>query len=286
MLNTENKMGKTKFLIAIMLVFLTLNFVSASDLSTINKYESQCAGYGAGGYVITPIVFQNAKINQDFYVWFRVYDANMKVITSNTSVNCSVYMWSPDSKRIYALVGNEQLTSTSPTAKRGMINASFINETGEHPWFVGCEGPVFGGCFEGTLDVTPTGDELSLEQTLLYIFLLTALSILLAFSIYGINKAENGAWQIFYICLSYVILFSGTFILWLISNNYLYGIPLLEKILWIIWIILGVMFLPFLIGVSSYILKKEAEEMEAAELVKQGYSPEDAREMSKKHKRG
>lgn len=138
---------------------------------------------------------------------------------------------------------------------------------------------------QGLFTTNPLGTDFSLSQAAILVFILAFLFISLGFSIYGINKADKGEWQILYICLSYVLLFSITFLLWVINKNYLYDVPLLERVFWIIWLVLGIMFFPFLIFVSGYILKKEAESLLADDLQKQGYTREEALEMAKKRPR-
>jgi hypothetical protein len=136
-------------------------------------------------------------------------------------------------------------------------------------------------CFE----VTPTGNSFDVSIAILGIFILTLLIGLLVFSTKGVFRASEGGWQIFYICLSYLLLFSVFFLLWLFSKNYMFDIPILESIFWIIWLILSIIFFPFIIIVAAYILKKQAEGILEEDYAKQGYTREEAREMSKKQKR-
>lgn len=126
------------------------------------------------------------------------------------------------------------------------------------------------------------GKEINVSQALMYILILGLIFILLVFSVYAVNRTDKGEWQIFYIATSYLLLFSLSFILWLFSKNYLYNIQLLERIFWIIWLTLSIVFFPFLIGVSAYVLKRQAEGLMEEDYQKQGYSKEDSRNMSKK----
>lgn len=129
------------------------------------------------------------------------------------------------------------------------------------------------------------GNELSVGKSLIYLLFLSILFILLCLSVYGINKADKGEWQIFYICTSYVLTFSLVFIFWLFSQNYLYDIPLLESTFWILWITLAGLFFPFIIIVSAYILKKQGEALMVDDYQKQGYTKEESLEMAKSRKR-
>jgi hypothetical protein len=125
------------------------------------------------------------------------------------------------------------------------------------------------------------GKILEIGTALMFILISCILFILLAFSIYGINKAIKGEWQIFYIALSYLLLFSLSFVFWSFSKNYLYEVQILESVFWLVWLVLGILFVPFLVIVSGYILKKEAESLMVNEYQKQGYNKSDSQEMAK-----
>lgn len=135
------------------------------------------------------------------------------------------------------------------------------------------------------LPITPNGSGLTGGVAALLIFFLTVTFIILWLGIVGINKAVKGEWQIFYVCLTYVSLFCLFFLLWIISKNYLYDLQFLESLFWIVWLVLSILFFPFVIFVSLYIMKKQSEKLLVEDYQKQGYSKEEAQELSKSHKR-
>jgi hypothetical protein len=149
----------------------------------------------------------------------------------------------------------------------------FYNVCGDKGGSVTCEVITF--------EVNPAGGTINSPQGYILILILVIIFIILTFSVYGINHAVKAVWQITYICLFYLLIFSFMFLLWVISKNYLYDVPLLESTFWIIWLILSIIFWPFIIIVSSYLLKKEMESLMEEDLVKQGHTPEEAREMSR-----
>jgi amino acid transporter len=148
-----------------------------------------------------------------------------------------------------------------------------------------CLNGEIAGDYEYAIEITPTGNTLETSIALLILFVLLILIVFMIFAIRGIFKADEGGWQIVYICLSYILLFSVFFLLWLVSKNYLYDLPILESVFWIIWLILSILFFPFIIIVSAYILKKQAEALMEKDFVQQGYTREEARDMSKKSRR-
>lgn len=138
---------------------------------------------------------------------------------------------------------------------------------------------------ENTFSITPNGDDFNISKAIFFVFILAVLLFFLFFSIYAINKAEKAEWQIFYICVTYLLLFSDFFLGWFVSKNYLYSLPLLESITWIAWIILGGLFFPFIIVVSGYLLKRQAELLLVDDFQKQGYTKEESLDMAKRQKR-
>jgi len=139
-------------------------------------------------------------------------------------------------------------------------------------------------------EVTPNGSVLSIELSIMYVFILL---ILIGLFLFGISKTSSSikniktdsmAWTVFYICISYLSIFALSFILWLISNDYLYSIPILASIMWILWITLGIMFFPFIIVLGGYLLKKQAEALMVDEYVSQGYTRKESLDMSKRRR--
>jgi len=133
--------------------------------------------------------------------------------------------------------------------------------------------------------INPTGSEFTIAQGILYGFLLILLGVFLYFSIYGVKNADSAEWLIGYICLSYVVLYLVISVIWILSANYLYTFPMLGNVLYVAWLVMAFGFLPFVIAVSLYIMGKAAEATLEQDYLKQGYSKEDARELSRKKKR-
>ena len=139
-------------------------------------------------------------------------------------------------------------------------------------------------CERDYFTITPTGTDFTIPQAIAYGFLLILLGLFLFFSIYGIKKAVSVEWLVGYICLSYLTLYLIIAVIWIISKNYLWSFPMLENILFMTWFVMGVGFLPFIFVISLYILGKEAEATLQKEYMKQGYTREEAKGLSKKKK--
>ncbi len=161
------------------------------------------------------------------------------------------------------------------------------NPLGSYAWTITCQDldSEVGGYASGYFNITPTGSEFTTQQAILYGFILILLGVFLYFTIYGIRNAESAEWLIGYICLSYIVLYLVVSELWILATNYLYGIPMLGNILYMAWLIMGFGFLPFIFIISLYILGEEARAALEEGYLKQGYSKEEARDLSKKNKR-
>lgn len=168
------------------------------------------------------------------------------------------------------LGGETYAYNFSDTEQKGSYQIFFISD--------GCTD------LESVLEITPTGTELTTSQSIIYGFLLCLIGIFLFFAVTGIRKS-NGSWLIFYICLTYVLLYVLMGVGYLVALNFLWATPIFESILYIVWFVMGIGFLPFVIVLSLYILGQEATAALEEDFVKQGYSREEARELSRKHKR-
>jgi hypothetical protein len=132
-----------------------------------------------------------------------------------------------------------------------------------------------------SFEITPNGEKMDISQSILFGFIFLIIVGLLTFSVYGLSNSNQAEWIIFYTCSTYLLSFCMFFVAWLFSDNYLYQTPILASVFWIIWLILAICFFPFIIGVSGYILKLQAEALMMDEYTSQGYSKEDAKSLTK-----
>jgi len=140
-------------------------------------------------------------------------------------------------------------------------------------------------CERDSLLVNPTGTNFTTAEGILYFFVIGLILMLLYFSIHGVKKATRGVWTIAYICMTYISLYTLMGITYLLAKGFLWAMPIVEKVLYIVWFVMGIGFFPFIIVISLYILGQEAKAVLQNNLIKEGYSRDEARELSKNHKR-
>ena len=196
---------------------------------------------------------------------------------SNLSI-CNINVFYPNSSLI--------ITGQNMTYHYSFHNYTLgLLENGVYPVSGFCEDGDYSRPIDFDIIVNPTGTILSDYQMYLIIFIFFVIFLILCFSVYGMIHATKGEWQILYICIFYLLLFSLVFLFWLTSKNYLYDVPLLESVFWITWLTLSILFFPFIIIVSSYILLKEAETLGVNDLMQEGYTQKEAKELYKKNKK-
>ena len=175
---------------------------------------------------------------------------------------------------------NEQMTKTGQE-----FNYSFKSDLSGTYYFQTCANPegVF-TCEKDNFSLNPNGNLLNIEMSVLYGFVFLLIGMFLFFSIAGMRKTESGGWLIFYICLTYILIYALMGILYLITGDFLWATPIIPNILYIVWFVMGIGFLPFTIVMALYILGKEAKAALEQDYMKQGYSREEARDLTKKRR--
>jgi hypothetical protein len=256
-------------------MLLFLNLVSAvPPVTQVQQFPS--------GYVIADAKQYDLKLGEDYTYHFFLYNVSNGVVITNDSVWCQFF--SANHNGVIVTAGNVSF-DTAGKFWYYYISPTIYNESGYYSFVINCQNTDAGGALASYFYVSPSGNTLETSISMIILFVLSILIIFMVFAIRGIFKADEGGWQIVYICLSYILLFSVFFLLWLVSKNYLYDLPILESVFWIIWLVLSILFFPFIIIISAYILKKQAEALMEKDFVQQGYTREEARDMSKKSRR-
>ena len=126
------------------------------------------------------------------------------------------------------------------------------------------------------VEVTYTGESYNLSKTILYVVFLL---VLIIFFIYSISKAvtiDNYGWGLGLTSIAYLLFICLTFIAWQISLSFLVSIEFISTILYFIFYLSLIGFLPFFFIMIMYLLYKMADEKQIGKMVDMGHSREDA----------
>lgn len=227
--------------------------------------------------------FEYLEIGQAFEVNSHVFNKSNGVFIDNSTTRCFFHGYYRNGTHLVKTEMNFE-----PPFDWYLDIPAEVFTGGKGSWIIQCnstEAGGLGGFASGPVTITPTGFEFTVSEAILYGFVLLLIGMFLFFAISGIRKAESGTWLIFYICLTYIILYALMGIVYLLASNYLWVVPIIGNILYIVWLIMGYGFLPFVIVLSLYILGQEARAALEQNYMDQGYTRDEARELSRKNKR-
>ena len=272
------KNQKFKVLSGIMMFLCLISLVSApppvQETEVITK-----------GLQLEAPIIEYIKVGESFDFHVHAHNVSTGMLVDNTTTECIIHLYSGEENGEHIVEADMGFCPTNLVDFEYEVEGGNFTDPGEYAVLFYCEAnDEVGGFIEYGFMVTPTGSEFTVGTAILYSFVLLLLGVFLCFTIYGIKYAENVAWLIGYICATYVALYLIISVLWILSTNYLYTFPALESIFWILWLVMGFGFLPFVFVVSLYVLGKEAQLAMQEDLIRQGYSKEEAKKLSKRKK--
>jgi len=225
--------------------------------------------------------FEYLQIGESFQLNVHPFNASNGLLLDNTTTDCNIHAYYKNGT--HAVDANMNYDSEDMDFYVTLPAELFTG--GKGSYIIYCNASNIGGFASGPVVISPTGFEFTVSEAVLYGFVLLLLAMFLFFAVSGVKKAASGAWTIFYICLTYVMLYALVGIIYLLASNYLWIVPIIGNIFYMVWFIMGIGFLPFVIILSLYILGQEARAALEQDYMKQGYSKEEARELSRKNKR-
>jgi hypothetical protein len=264
-----------------MLLLFSLNFISAVP-------PFQTSTTADKSILIESPVIETHHANQYFIFHLHPHNSSDGRLIGYGNIGyCAIHIYRPsDGEHI---IETNMSRNSNDFDWEYNASAGNFSELGQYAGYMYCQtnttGDIRGGFFEFAFEVNPTGIGLTTGKAILYGFILSLIGLFLFFSISGIRKAESGVWLVAYICLTYILVYGLIGILYLLANAFLWMTPIMANILYIIWFIMGIGFLPFAIILSLYMLGKEAEATLEQDYMKQGYTRDDARDLSRRTKR-
>jgi hypothetical protein len=197
----------------------------------------------------------------------------------SSSTNCTITIFYPDSS---VLIDGENMTHNTNYFNY-TITGDNLTQLGEYSSSVSCVGSDNGFTTFMFL-VTPNGEEPTTGRAVFYGILFTSLMIFLVVAVSQLGKKEGYGWTVGLISFSYIMLVGILFVGWQIAENFLTSIPFISSILYIFWLISMIAFFPFIIILSFKLFLSMTEEGITKDLMKKGYSKEEARNIARKRK--
>jgi len=239
------------------------------------------------GYQIKVPATVTLKQFQDYEFEFHVHNISNGVAIVDKTI-CYFHLYNSS--------GRHQWEATDATVSHDfdysfLVDGGNFSELGDGYYYnIYCASPQqapieLAGHENILLQVTPNGNPLDVAHALLFFFILGLVGVFLFFSLSGVKNSTSGAVMIAYICLSYILIYALIGICYLITHDYLWANLIIENILYIVWFIMGIGFLPFVIVITLYILGQEARAVLEKDYMAQGHSQDEAKKLSKKHKR-
>jgi len=270
---------KNKLFLTLIAFTLLLSLVSAvPPVTTTQNFETS--------YIIVGTEHEETlEQNKGYQVNFFVYNSSDGMLLDDDVVECVYFLAQTNG----SVVHYTNVPFDTSTGKYGhwatTVDEGNFSDAGHLDYGIKCNSTFLGGTTVGAYNVTPTGVELDIPTTVILILILGLLSLFLLFSVSGIKNAISGTWLISYSCLTYTMLYLIIGFLYLLSVYYLWMVPIFESILYISWFVMGIGFLPFVIIIILYILGQEAKAVMHKDFMNQGYTRDEASDLSKRRKR-
>jgi hypothetical protein len=228
--------------------------------------------------IVDPII-----MGQDHEFHFHLFNSTdgKPFYNKGNNIVCIFHLYNSSGNHIFE-INNVSIDTDNKYDWEQYVSGKNFSSPGQYGYIFQCNNTAIGGFYEHEIIVNPTGDAFSVPNAILFLFILGLLVTFLYFSINGIKNSVSGAWMVAYVCLSYLAIYLIVGFVFLLSKYYLWTTPLFENIFYIIWFIMGIGFLPFIIIITLYILGHETRAVLEKNYMAQGYSKEDAKNMSKR----
>lgn len=128
-----------------------------------------------------------------------------------------------------------------------------------------------------SFEVTPNGTILGINQAILYLVLMGLLAFLLFYAARSIFDSEAYEWSIAWMCVAYLTALAFMFFGYKLANDFLYALPYIGQVLYIVFFVLLIGLFPFIIIMIILVFNSILNTKEIKQLEGRGYSAEEAK---------
>jgi hypothetical protein len=217
--------------------------------------------------LVTPILAQTYE--QDEPLDIKAPCMNNGTYCS-ASATCNVTIFYPNST---TLINNELMTNNQAYHNYSLTEEQ-TNILGEYEVTIMCQDGTIYGYSTYNYKITPTGEEPSTSEGILYIGIFAVLLIFFILCIYGLITLDNLFIRFAILHISYLLIVAITFISQNIANNFITNAPFLISFSEILWKVFMIGYFPFLVGSVCYLFYMVITIKEIRDMIDKGI-PED-----------
>ena len=155
-------------------LFVIINLVS-SAIFIVNPDD---------GYYIISQLQEVYKKNQNLTIDFFVYNESNGGLIDNSSTNCTVFLANNKGE----LIVNGLASYTPEGYWKFFISKGNLTKTGTYNLGISCVSPTQGGAFTKSLEITPSGINLTTPKAIIYILFMIAIIFTLSLTLIGAIK--------------------------------------------------------------------------------------------------
>lgn len=227
---------------------------------------------------LTPVDFgtvqQNAPLN-------LLFDCSFNNTDCTTSATCNATLQYPNQTLMFNNLQTGQ--AFFPKFNKTIPDTSVL---GLHSGEVTCCQSGYCGQRSYFFDITPNGEKPTIAKAIFYISLLALLIFFLSVIFVAHMNDESHLARFWWFSFMWILIWAILFIGWNMARDFLTSQGAIEGILWWSWLIIGLIYPFFILGLVLYTFYWIYQQKEVQKLITRGFSLEDAEARVKGRGRG
>lgn len=191
----------------------------------------------------------------------------------SASATCNVTILYPNST---TLINNEVMTNNLAFHNYSLVQEQ-TNTLGEYEVTIMCQDGTIYGYSTFDYKITPTGEEPSTSEGILYIGIFAVLLIFFILCMYGIISIDKLFIRFALFQISYLLIVAITFISSNIANNFITNAPFLVSFSEILFKVFMIGYFPFLVGSICYLFYMVITIKEIKDMIDKGIPENEAK---------
>lgn len=224
------------------------------------------------GYLIRTNALSTHGLNTDLNVTTHVYNETNGVPVT-TGISCYYNLYSPQGTQIYTA---ETSTLSDLFDFEFHVDKGNFSQNGDYPYVIQCNSTSAGGFLANTIKVTPNGEEPTIAKSVFYIGLLGVLIFFLVLMFWAHMQDQSHLARFWWFAFMWIPIWSILFIGWNMARDFLTSQGGIQSVLYIFWLVIGLAYPFFLLGLVLYTFYYIYKQKEVQRLITRGFSVEDA----------